>query len=140
MWHQSAIRQRLRVNESKGEKEQRSRIHSRFNNEFLGALQQPIIARSMSLLEWDLMITGHDQGFLAVWALPPHVCSSQSGISDPGGGGRYRQTLNGSFSAVSKPNFASKYSFCSIFRDLQDYTPLHRSKFKISAKFRPLFF
>ena len=29
------------------------------------------------------------------------------------------QTLGGPFSAVSKPIFASKYSFCSIFRDLQ---------------------
>ena len=27
---------------------------------------------------------------------------------------------DGSFSAVSKPIFATKYSFCSIFRDLQD--------------------
>ena len=26
----------------------------------------------------------------------------------------------GSFSAVSKPNFASKYSFCSIFQDLHN--------------------
>ena len=33
------------------------------------------------------------------------------------------QTLRGSFSAVSKPNFATKYSFCSIFRDLQDWHP-----------------
>ena len=30
------------------------------------------------------------------------------------------QTLRGSFSAVSKPNFASKYSFESCWRDLQD--------------------
>ena len=30
------------------------------------------------------------------------------------------QTLEGSFSAVSTPIFASKYSFCSVFRDLQD--------------------
>ena len=31
------------------------------------------------------------------------------------------QALEGSFSAVSTPIFASKYSFCNIFRDLQDY-------------------
>ena len=31
------------------------------------------------------------------------------------------QTLEGSFSAVSKQNFATKYSFCSVFRDLQDF-------------------
>ena len=30
------------------------------------------------------------------------------------------QTLEGSFSSVSKPNFASKYSFFRISRDLQD--------------------
>ena len=30
------------------------------------------------------------------------------------------QTLEGSFSAVSTPIFASKYSFCSVFRNLQD--------------------
>ena len=30
------------------------------------------------------------------------------------------QTLEGSISAVSKRNFATKYSFCNIFRDLQD--------------------
>ena len=61
------------------------------------------------------------------------------------------QTLRGSFSAVSKPNFASKYSLESSWRDLQDlhvrlytyasfgYTLLHRSAFKISAKFRQTF-
>ena len=32
------------------------------------------------------------------------------------------QTLEGSFSAVSTPIFATKCSFCSIFRDLQDIT------------------
>ena len=31
------------------------------------------------------------------------------------------QTLEGSFSSVSKPIFASKYAFFSIFRDLQDW-------------------
>ena len=30
------------------------------------------------------------------------------------------QQFEGSFSAVSKPIFASKHSFCSIFQDLQD--------------------
>ena len=30
------------------------------------------------------------------------------------------KTLEGSFSAVSTPIFASKYSFCSVFRYLQD--------------------
>ena len=33
---------------------------------------------------------------------------------------RFSLTCKGSFSAVSKPIFATKYSFCSIFRDLQD--------------------
>ena len=31
------------------------------------------------------------------------------------------QTLQGSFSAVSTPIFTTKYSFFSIFRDLQDF-------------------
>ena len=30
------------------------------------------------------------------------------------------QTLEGSFSAVSTPIFATKYSFCKIFQDLQN--------------------
>ena len=29
-------------------------------------------------------------------------------------------TLEGSFSAVSTPIFATKYSFCSVFQDLQN--------------------
>ena len=48
-------------------------------------------------------------------------------------GGRYQQTLNGSLSAVSKPNFASKYSLKSIFRDLQvlhTFAPLRIQKFR----------
>ena len=32
--------------------------------------------------------------------------------------GRYQQTLDGSFSAASKPSFASKYVFFSIFQGL----------------------
>ena len=52
-------------------------------------------------------------------------------------GGGYRllasqQTCRGSFSAVSKPIFATKYSFFSIFRDLQDlhtFAPLQTPKF-----------
>merc|ERR1711965_10948 len=32
----------------------------------------------------------------------------------------FRETLESSFSSVSKPIFATKMSFCSIFRDLQD--------------------
>ena len=32
----------------------------------------------------------------------------------------FGETLEGSFSAVSTPIFATKYTFCSIFRDLQD--------------------
>ena len=54
--------------------------------------------------------------------------------------GRYRQILDGSISAVSKPIFARKYSFCRVFRDLQDlhtFAPLQSKK---SAKFGLLFF
>ena len=51
------------------------------------------------------------------------------------------QTLEGPFSAVSSPIFATKYSFCSSFRDLQDlqsFAPLRSQNF--SAEFRWLFF
>ena len=57
------------------------------------------------------------------------------------------QTLEGSFSAVSKQNFATKYSFFSIFRDLQDFqsfAPIEAEIFrknlqKISHFFFPKF-
>ena len=42
------------------------------------------------------------------------------------------KTLEGSFSSVSRPIFASKYAFCSIFRDLQDlqtFAPLQIQNF-----------
>ena len=48
-----------------------------------------------------------------------------------------RQTLEGSFSAVSKPNFASKYAFDSIFQALQDlhpFAPLQSQNFQIKKK------
>ena len=55
--------------------------------------------------------------------------------STPGGiiGWLAVQTLEGSFSSVSKPIFATKYSFCSIFRDLQDlqtFAPLQIQNFR----------
>ena len=43
------------------------------------------------------------------------------------------KTLEGSFSAVSTPIFASKYSFCSVFRDLQDchtFAPVETQTFR----------
>ena len=46
------------------------------------------------------------------------------------------ETLEGSFSAVSTPMFATKYSFCSIFRDLQDlhsFALLRIQKFRKSS-------
>ena len=46
------------------------------------------------------------------------------------------QTLEGSFSSASKPIFAPKYAFCSIFRELQDlqsFAPIQFQNFsKIS--------
>ena len=42
--------------------------------------------------------------------------------------GRYRQILDGSFSSVSKPIFATKYSFFSVFRDLQALHALFGSR------------
>ena len=44
----------------------------------------------------------------------------------------FRETLAGSFSSVSKPIFATKVSFCSIFRDLQDlhsFAPVETQNF-----------
>ena len=43
-----------------------------------------------------------------------------------------RQTLESSFSAVSTPIFATKYSFCRVFQDLQDlqsFAPLRSQNF-----------
>ena len=50
-------------------------------------------------------------------------------------------TLEGSFSAVSKLIFASKYAFFSIkfFEIYMIHTPLHRSKFKNLANFHQFF-
>ena len=52
-------------------------------------------------------------------------------------------TLEGSFSAVSKPIFASKYEFFSIFRDLQDshtFAPFQIQIFnKFSSNFSLIF-
>ena len=52
---------------------------------------------------------------------------------------KLNQTLRGSFSAVSKPNFASKYSLESSWRDLQDlhaFAPLRPQYFsKFSSNF-----
>ena len=45
-----------------------------------------------------------------------------------------RQTLEGSFSAVSKPIFAPKFAFSAFFETYKIDTLLHRSDFKISAK------
>ena len=47
------------------------------------------------------------------------------------------QISDGSFSAVSKPIFASKYAFFSIFRALQDsqtFAPLHIQNLQILQK------
>ena len=68
-------------------------------------------------------------------ALRLHSC-----LFDPRGGGWLAvQTLEGSFSSVSKPIFATKYSFCSIFRDLQDlqtFAPLQIQNFRDFSIFR----
>ena len=46
-----------------------------------------------------------------------------------------QETWQGSFSAVSKPNFASKYSFESSWRDLQDLHAFARLQSQIICKF-----
>ena len=55
------------------------------------------------------------------------------------------QTLRGSFSAVSTAPIARQVTFCSIFRDLQDYytfaprKPHNSSEFRISLRFLIIF-
>ena len=54
------------------------------------------------------------------------------------GGGVIFCYLSISFSAVSRPNFTSKYSFFSIFQDLQDphtFAPLHIQNLQIFSNF-----
>ena len=46
-----------------------------------------------------------------------------------------QQTCRGSFSAVSKPIFATKYSFCSFFRDLQGYHSFAPLRIQYFSKF-----
>ena len=45
-----------------------------------------------------------------------------------------RHSFLGSFSAVSKRNFASKYAFCSIFQNLQNYLAEFSKSCKILQK------
>ena len=50
---------------------------------------------------------------------------------------RYRQTSEGSFSAVLRPIFASKDAFFRIFRDLQDartFAPLQIQNFRKNSR------
>ena len=49
---------------------------------------------------------------------------------------KFCKFLAGSFSAVSKRNFARKYAFDNSFHTLQDVTLLHRCGLKILAKSR----
>ena len=62
---------------------------------------------------------------------------------NPVWGGENDQTLEGSFSSVSKPIFATKYSFFSILRDLQDlhtFAPLQTQNLrKNSSNFFRMF-
>ena len=49
------------------------------------------------------------------------------------------QILRGSFSAVSTATIATKYSFCSIFRDLQDFHTFAPLRFQNFSKNRQTF-
>ena len=52
------------------------------------------------------------------------------------------QTLRGSFSAVSIATIATKYSFCKVFRDLQDlqsFAPLRSQNFNKNSFFLSFF-
>ena len=67
------------------------------------------------------------------------VCKHNPGHNPETPDTPYLQTLDGPFSAVSKPNFASKYSSESSWRDLQDlhaFAPLSIQNFsQISSIF-----
>ena len=59
-------------------------------------------------------------------------------------GGGYRllasgQTLEGSFSAVSTATIATKYSFCRVFRDLQDLFSLEQLNIQLLQIFKTFF-
>ena len=78
------------------------------------------------------------------------LCSAR-GVKDPSravadcaiasaGLARANRSLEGSFSAGSTPIFASKYAFCSIFRDLQNYLAKFSKVFKILQNLKSAIF
>ena len=73
-------------------------------------------------------------GFDNIWSqtLDDRLCIPRALVLR--GGGVIFCYLSISFSAVSRPNFTSKYSFFSIFQDLQDphtFAPLHIQNLRI---------
>ena len=75
------------------------------------------------------ILNGEDIAFLQKCAIDIHLTP---------GGWLFAQTLEGPFSAVSKPIFATKGSCCSIFQDLQDLftsAPLQTQHLQLFALF-----
>ena len=54
------------------------------------------------------------------WSKGTHRCIFDRGEEGRVGGWLVTQTLEDPFSTISKPNFGTEASFCSIFRDPQD--------------------
>ena len=67
------------------------------------------------------------------------VPAAQAAPASRGGPQGIRQTLEGSFSAVSKPNFASKYAFESSRRDLHNALLCTTLQSQFFVKFLPIF-
>ena len=77
----------------------------------LGQLQRNLLPRLQG--QWDALLA---ELLHYATSVRVHFAEPREGHPAP----RHRQTLQGSFSAVSKPNFASKYSLESSRRDLHD--------------------
>ena len=80
-------------------------------------------ARWLGLIALIAAFTGLAAQAEPRWAASLELYAAQLKGSIPNYSQKFQpnhQTLEGSFSAVSTPIFASKYSFCSVFRDLQD--------------------
>ena len=90
------------------------------------SLQTPLFSRSSNEEEEELAARGVEEGREGGGGTsvrrpaPGRAEPAEETIEAGGGAVAGRQTLEGSFSAVSKPNFASKYAFESSRRDLHD--------------------
>ena len=113
-------------------------------SEFFFSLPHVSVSREMCKLTFN---GNQFRTFSAQSSAQPHRRESRNALESPGTldekfdtelfSDFSAKTLEGSFSAVSTPIFASKYSFCSAFRDLQDchtFAPLETQNLR---KFLP---